>query len=293
VTGRGSGRAPTAGPQVHLPFPAERYLPYRTTTDIADLPKQHALVVLPIASIEQHGPHLPIASDTILGQTIIARALERLGPDDHVWVLPGLAYSKSNEHRAFPGTMTLEQATLAAVVRDLAASVVRAGFRRLALVNSHGGNPAVLEHVARDAHEATGLIIFPLFLFRMGVEYGELDEDEAHWGTHAGEWETSALLAVAPELVRLDRTADLGGYPSYETPVRHVSLRGPVTYAWLTHEISPTGNLGDPRRATLAHGEAIVEATIARLVEVFREMATFEMPRRAAGPGEDQGRGGT
>jgi creatinine amidohydrolase len=269
--------------QVHDPFPGERFLPYLTTTDIAALPKDDALVVLPIASIEQHGPHLAVASDTVLGQTIIGRALERLDPADHVWVLPGLAYGKSNEHRAFAGTMTLEQETLAAVVRDIAASVARAGFRRLVLANSHGGNPAVLEHVARDAHEATGLTIFPLSLFRMGVDYGELDADEAHWGTHAGEWETSALLAVAPELVHLDRTAGLGGYPTYPRPLSHIALRGPVTYAWLTHEISPTGNLGDPRRATLERGEAIIEATVARLVEVLREMATFEMPTPAGG----------
>ena len=143
--------------------------------------------------------------------------------------------------------------------------------------------PPSSSYVARDTHEATGLTIFPLFMFRMGVDYGELDADEAHWGTHAGEWETSALLAVAPELVHLDRTADLGGYPTYPRPRRHLELRGPVTYAWLTHEISPTGNLGDPRRATLERGEAIIEATVARLVEVLREMATFEMPTRAGG----------
>ena len=271
------------GAQVHDPFPAERFLAYLTTTDIAALPKEEALVVLPIASIEQHGPHLPVASDTILGQTIIGRALERLDPTDQVWVLPGLAYGKSNEHRTFAGTLTLEQATLAAVVHDLAASVARAGFRRLVLANAHGGNPAVLEHVARDAHEATGLMIFPLFLFRMDVDYGELDADEAHWGTHAGEWETSALLAVAPELVHRERTADLGGYPTYARPLTHIALRGPITYAWLTHEISPSGNLGDPRRATVEHGEAIIEKTVARLVEVLREMATFEMPSPARG----------
>jgi creatinine amidohydrolase/Fe(II)-dependent formamide hydrolase-like protein len=281
-----TGPAAAPGAAIHHPFPAERFLPYLTTTDIAALPKEEALVVLPIASIEQHGPHLPVASDTILGHTIIGRALERLDAADQVWVLPGLAYGKSNEHRTFAGTMTLEQATLAAVLHDLAASVARAGFRRLVLANAHGGNPAVVEHVARDAHEATGLIVFPLFLFRMNVDYGAFEPDEDHWGTHAGEWETSALLAVAPELVHRDRTAELGGYPSYARPLSHIALRGPITYAWLTHEISPAGNLGDPRRATLETGEAIMERTVARLVEILREMATFEMPTPPARPGE-------
>lgn len=277
------------GPQIHHPFPPERFLPYLTTSDVAALPKEDALVVLPIASIEQHGPHLPLASDTLLGQTIIGRALERLDPDDQVWVLPNLAYGKSNEHRSFPGTITLSQATLAAVVAEIATAVAAAGFRRLALVNSHGGNPAVLEYVARDTHEKTGLIIFPLFMFRMGVDYGEEPEDEAHWGTHAGDWETSALLAIAPELVHMDRTVDLEPYPSYPRPVRHLTLRGAVTFAWLTGELSVAGNLGDPRRATLERGERIIEGTVARLAEVLREMATFEMPR-PGGTGHDAGR---
>lgn len=276
--------SPGPGAGIHGPFPPERFLPYLTTTDVAALPKQDALVVLPIASIEGHGPHLPLASDTILGGAIIGRALERLAQADHVWVLPQLAYGKSNEHRGFAGTVTLRAATLEAVVRDIARSVAAAGFRRLVLANSHGGNPAVLEHTARDVREETGLMVFPLFLFRMNVDEGSWDPDEAHWGTHAGEWETSTLLAVAPELVHTERTADLGGYPAYPRPVRHLALRGPITYAWLSSDISVHGALGDPRKATLERGQAIVEGTVARLAEVLREMATFEMPIPAGAP---------
>jgi creatinine amidohydrolase/Fe(II)-dependent formamide hydrolase-like protein len=267
------------GPQVHLPFPPERFLPYLTTTDIAALPKDDALVILPIASIEQHGPHLPIASDTILGLTILGRALERLGPDVRAWVLPGLAYGKSNEHRGFAGTISLSQATLAAVVGDVAQGVADAGFRRLALVNSHGGNPPVLTYVARDVRQRTGLMVFPLFMFAMGVDYGEVSDEEAHWGTHAGEWETSALLALAPDLVHLDRAAQqAGAYPRYRSNIRHLTLRGSVTYAWLTSDVAATGTAGDPSLASLEHGERIIEATIVRLAEVLAEMTAFEMP---------------
>lgn len=271
----------TREPDIHRPIPPARFLPYLTTSDIAALPKDDALVVLPIASIEQHGPHLPIASDTILGQTILGRALERIDDGIQVWVLPGLAYGKSNEHRAFAGTITLSESTLQAVVRDVADGVARAGFRRLALVNSHGGNPAVLDHVARDVRETTGLIVFPLFMFRMGIDYGEISADEAHWGTHAGEWETSTQLALAPSLVHMDRTGDLGDYPAYSRPREHLSLRGPVTYAWLTDDLSSSGALGDPRRATVERGDAIIESTVARLAEVLVEMARFEMPSQA------------
>ena len=273
-------------PEIHRPFPSERFLPYLTMTDIAALPKDDALVILPIASIEQHGPHLPVASDTILGHTILARALERLDRSVNAWVLPGIVYGKSNEHTGFPGTMTLSQATLTAVIGDVAQSVAESGFRRLALVNSHGGNPPVVNHVARDVRQRTGLIVFPLFMFAMGIDYGEISDEEAHWGTHAGEWETSALLALAPELVRRERiAAQSGAYPRYRSAVRHLTLRGPVTYAWLASDISTTGTAGDPSRATLEHGRQIIEQTVSRLAEVLTEMAAFEMPSPASGNG--------
>jgi len=273
-------RAPSA--EVHHPFPRERFLPYLTTTDIAALPKDDALVILPIASIEQHGPHLPVASDTILGLEIIGRALERLDGSIGAWVLPGICYGKSNEHAGFAGTMSLSQATLAAVISDVAQGVADAGFRRLALVNSHGGNPPVVTHVARDVRQRTGLMVFPLFMFAMGIDYGEVSDDEAHWGTHAGEWETSALLEVAPELVHLDRAApQAGSYPSYRSNVRHLTLRGSITYAWLASDISTTGTAGDPSLASPEHGKRIIEQTVQRLAEVLAEMAAFEMPAPA------------
>lgn len=281
---------PPSGSTLHLPFPAARFLPYLTWTDVAALPKDDALVVLPIASIEQHGPHLPLVSDTLLGQELLAAALDRLAPSDAVWVLPMLTYGKSNEHAAFPGTIALSASTLAAVVVDIGTSVARAGFRRLALVNSHGGNPPVLDHAARDLRQATGLIVFSLFMFRMDVPYTDSSADEAHWGTHAGEWETSVLLSLAPDLVHLDRTRDLGGHPTYATPPRHLKLRGPITYAWLSEDLSISGNLGDPRTASAERGDGIVASTVERLAEVLAEMATFEMPTPAGAGVSDRPR---
>lgn len=266
------------GAELHHPFPPERYLAYLTTTEVDALPKDEAVVVVNVASVEQHGPHLPLITDSLIGQRLLALALERLDPATQIWVVPPLAYGKSNEHRRFAGTMTLSQVTLASVLHDLAESVARAGFRRLVLLNSHGGNPAVLDHVARDARESTGLMIFPLTVFRMGLDYGHLNEQEERWGTHAGEWETSLMLALAPELVRFERTAELGSYPEFEREVAHVSALGPVTFAWLSEDLSSSGTMGDPRAATTERGHGIVEQTVAKLAAVLAEIARFEMP---------------
>jgi creatinine amidohydrolase len=267
--------------ELHHPFPPERYLAYLTTTDVHALPKDEAVVVVNVASVEQHGPHLPLVTDSLIGQRLLALALERLDPSAQVWVLPPLPYGKSNEHRRFVGTMTLSQTTLAAVLHELAESVARAGFRRLVLLNSHGGNPAVLDHVARDARESTGLMVFPLTVFRMGLDYGHVHEREERWGTHAGEWETSLMLALAPELVRFERTAELGSYPAFEAEVAHVSALGPVTFAWLSEDLSTSGTMGDPRAATPERGQRIVDQTVAKLADVLAEIARFEMPTPA------------
>jgi creatinine amidohydrolase len=271
----------SVGGNLHGPVPRERYLPYLTSTDVEALPKSDAAVILPVASLEQHGPHLPIVSDTLIGQALLGRALERAPRDARLWVLPPLVYGKSNEHRAFPGTFTLSASTLAAVILEIADGVARSGFRRLVLLNSHGGNPGVLSHVARDVREQTGLIVFPLTVFLMGLPDEEHDDDEARWGTHAGEWETSLLLHLAPELVRADRTESLGQIPKMADGVEHLTLRGPVTFAWLSQDVSATGVMGDPRKSKPERGAGTADLIVAKLADVLCEMATFEMPTPA------------
>jgi creatinine amidohydrolase/Fe(II)-dependent formamide hydrolase-like protein len=266
---------------LHHPFPASRYLPYLTSPEIAALPKDNAAVVLSVASIEQHGPHLPCVTDSLVGQTLLGLALERLPSEAQVWVVPPLCYGKSNEHRPFAGTLTLSAQTLAAVVRDIALSVARAGFKRLVLLNSHGGNPPVLDYIARDLHEETGMQLFSIMISRMGLRDPVTDPDELAWGMHAGESETSWVLALAPELVHMDRIAEAGGYPRMPDGIQHLAVRGPVGFAWLTADLSERGVLGNPRTATAEKGNAYVEATVEKLAGVLSEIASFAGPIRA------------
>ncbi|HEX8968579.1 MAG TPA: creatininase family protein [Chloroflexota bacterium] len=267
--------------ELHHPFPASRYLPYLSSPEIAALPKDKAAVVLSVASVEQHGPHLPCITDSLVGQTILGLALERLRPEVQVWVVPPLCYGKSNEHRPFAGTLTLSAQTLAAVVRDVALSVARAGFKRLVLLNSHGGNPPVLDYIARDLHEETGMQLFSIMISRMGLQDGVTDADELAWGMHAGESETSWMLALAPELVHMERTAQAGGYPRLPEGIRHLAVRGPVGFSWLTADLSAMGVLGNPRVASADKGVAYVDATVDKLAGVLEEIASFEGPIRA------------
>ncbi len=271
--------------ELHHPFPAARYLPYLTGPEIAALPKTRAVVVLAVGSVEQHGPHLPTITDSLVGQTTLARALERVDPSVEVWVIPPLTYGKSNEHRPFPGTITLSASTMGAVIGDIARSLARSGFRRLILLNSHGGNPQVLDAIARDLHEETGMMLFSISAHRLGLPPSPpLRPQEAIWGMHAGDTETASVLAVAPELVHMDRTTELGDYPKLPPGLTHLGSQGPygpVGFSWLSADLSTTGVLGDPRQATAEQGAERLEATVARLADVLVEIASFEMPTPA------------
>jgi creatinine amidohydrolase len=269
--------------QVHRPFPAERFLPYLTTEDVRALDKERAAVVLVIAAIEQHGPHLPTVTDVVLGTSILALALERLDPSVQLWVLPPLAYGRSVEHERFAGTVTLSQETLSAIVHDIADSVARSGFRRLVLFNSHGGNVSVLETVARDVRRRTSLMVFPFSMFRIGLTYPPISAVEAEWGTHAGEWETSMMLALTPELVDMERAERAHGYATFAQAPEHVGLLGPIPFAWSTDDVSATGAIGDPRAATVERGRDIIELSVEKVALALEEISSFEMPAPAGG----------
>jgi creatinine amidohydrolase/Fe(II)-dependent formamide hydrolase-like protein len=257
---------------------AERRLDRLSSTDIAAIDKDTAAVLWPVGAVEQHGPHLPCGTDAILAEALTLAALERSGPDVNLWLLPTLSFGRSVEHLGFPGTMSLTTDSLMAVCRDVAASVTASGFRRLVFVNGHGGQPQVLEVVARDIRIATGLMVFPVFPYRLGLPEGlATAPDELAHGIHGGELETSLLMAVAPELAHPDRFAP-GGDRARELFADQtiLSLEGDVPTAWVTADLSPTtGVIGDPRGASATTGRALLEHLSGRLAQAFAEIAAF------------------
>lgn len=270
-----------AAARVHLPFPVERYLGYLTADQVASLDKEQAAAVIVIGAIEQHGAHLPIATDLTLGVSLLTLAVERLDPSVQLWILPPLAYGRSVEHEDYAGTITLSQETLVSFVLDIAASVSKAGFRRLVLFNSHGGNVSVLETVARDARRATGLMLFPFSMFRLGLEVPPYNDQEARLGTHAGEWETSMMLALTPELVDRTKAEATTGYATFDRAPEHLGLLGPIPFTWVTADISATGAIGDPSLATAERGREIVELSVEKIARALEEICRFEMPSPA------------
>jgi creatinine amidohydrolase/Fe(II)-dependent formamide hydrolase-like protein len=248
-----------------------------SSLQIADLAKDHAVVVQPIGSIEQHGPHLPVVTDAYIAESLVRGSVSLLGDDGpEVWILPTLSYGRSIEHLGFVGTVTLSTDTLLGVCRDVGRSVAASGFRRLIFVNGHGGNVALLDVVSRDIRIDTGLLVFRIMPSQFGLPQG-LDCPDADFGAHADFVETSVMLALDESMVHLER-AQIGGESAERLfGKQQTHALGPSSpTAWLTRDLSGNGVIGDPRNASAEIGRRIVDTWQRRLATCYREIANFE-----------------
>lgn len=236
-----------------------------TRPDFANLDRARTVLVLPIGAIEQHGPHLPVSVDRDLAEAVLERTLAHVADDLPVLAMPGFAYGKSNEHAAIPGTLSLSAQTLLALLGDLAVSLAATGFRRLVFLNAHGGNAPVLEIAARDLKIAHGLRIATCNWYNFNEAERHGDPRENAFGIHAGLIETSAMLALKPDLIAMDRAGDFSSQAeAWQRDFVHIGLSaGRARPAWTIEDISATGACGNAAAAAREIGEELL-ATAAR-----------------------------
>jgi len=264
---------------MHSFIPPHRYFPYLTWTEIEQMPnKENVVIVQPIGAIEQHGPHLPIAVDSAISMGVLGKALSQLDEEIPAYALPCLYYGKSNEHSGFPGTITLSATTLLSVIREVATSIYRSGFRKLILMNSHGGQPQIMEIAARDLHqEHPDFAVFPLFTWRVPNLAGDLITDkEKEYGIHAGDTETSIMLSLLPEQVKMEQAVK--EYPQGLPEHSLLDMEGKLPFAWLTKELSQSGVMGDATVATKEKGDRILESVADGWVQVLKDVYRFQQP---------------
>ncbi len=247
----------------------ERYLPALTEGQIREIPKKEsALVIVPTGAIEQHGPHLPVGVDSMLGQAWLAHALPLLKPDEPVWVAPPITYGKSNEHVGFPGTVTINRVALRELLRVILHQLQDWGFRNFALLNTHGGNTPVMKTSIREfelEHPECRLG----FLSFEGVDFG-LSEQESTYGFHANTVETSLLLALAPDCC--DPEAVTCEYPArVDDPGKLRPESAPAIYAWVTADLSESGVMGDATAGTAEKGRRYFKEGAEGLVRSMRK----------------------
>jgi creatinine amidohydrolase len=255
-------------------IPDPRNFAYLTWKQVEALPKDRTLLILPTAAIEQHGHHLPLATDTLINNALLGKALSLLPAELPVYALPPVCYGKSNEHIGFPGTLSVSATTFMAVLHDLGASIAASGFKKLVLYNTHGGNAPLVDVMARDLRAEFGLRTFALS-GSGGAKFEGLSKQERAYGFHAGEVETAFLLSAAPELVHtgaytVNYIADI------ENPELLLPENAPATFAWLTRDIAMSGVLGDPNPATETNGTRWLNEAAVQIAAALSAMAQYE-----------------
>jgi creatinine amidohydrolase len=257
-----------------------------TWSDFRTADMSEAIAILPIAAVEQHGPHLPLGVDLFLMQGYIERTVARLPEDLACLFLPVQPVGHSVEHTDFPGTLSLSAATTIALLTEIGASVHRAGCRKLVLLNSHGGNVPLLDIVAHDLRARLGLFVVMATWHRFGYPDGLFSGEELTHGIHAGDVETSLMLSFKPDLVRQDLLAD---FPSQsaalESDFTWLRAGRPTGFGWMAQDLSSSGAMGNAREANAEKGEACADYGATAFIELLQDVAAFDLARLEQGPG--------
>jgi creatinine amidohydrolase len=239
-----------------------------------------AIAVLPVAAIEQHGPHLPVSVDTTLVDGIIAASLAHLPTEPQVLFLPTQAVGKSNEHQRYAGTLTLSADTLMRVWLELGACVARAGIRKLVLLNSHGGQITLMEMVARELRVQHGLLTVSTNWFSLPLAPGTaamFTPDEHRFGIHAGDMETSMMLALRPATVDMALAQDFSNTMAQRARDYPLLGSGAGKLAWQMQDLNPLGAAGNATHATAAKGQAVIDDAAQQLAQLLVEVARLPL----------------
>jgi creatinine amidohydrolase len=251
----------------------DKYLPALTLKQVRAIPeKESALVIIPVGAVEQHGPHLPVGVDSLIGQARLDRALPLLPDGLNVWVAPAIQIGKSNEHTGYPGTLIVSKTVLRRQLLAIARQLKDWGFRSIAILNTHGGNRQVLNYTTREMEDELGMRVHPLS-YSSGME---VDPQEAAFGFHAGQIETAIMLEIMDEGT-IDMSRACCEFPArLEDPGKLRPECAPAIYSWISADVSKSGIMGDATAATPEWGKAWMDAEAkslaAALVRISSEL---------------------
>ena len=257
----------------------KRFWQDMTTLDFAGAPEGNWVAILPVAAIEQHGPHLPVVTDTAIGEAYIRRVIELMPAEMKASFLPIQAIGKSNEHIASPGTLTLSWETLTRVLIETGESVARAGIKKLILANSHGGNISVLDIVARELRVTHGMLVVATHWSRLaGVPDGLYSDWEGRYGIHGGDMETSVMLAARPDLVRMDKAERfVSAQERLAQRYKYLRAHGTAAFGWQAQDLSPAGTVGDATLATATKGRETIDHIARAFIDLIADVAAFDL----------------
>jgi creatinine amidohydrolase len=277
------------GGKRHLPRPVaikentmsglrSQYWQELSTEEIAKADRGRTVVVIPVAAVEQHGPHLPLGVDAMINEGLVRDALGRLPAAFPVLVLPPQAIGWSDEHGAFSGTLSISPETLIAVWCEIGAGIAAAGFRRLVFFNSHGGQSEIAKIVCRKLRIAHQVLAVAANWYALVDLSDMIDAEERRHGIHAGTVETSMIMHLRPDLVRREKLANFE--PSSVEMARQYRRLGPTgasPFGWMTQDLHASGAVGNAALADPEKGRLIVERAGQALADLLTETGRFDL----------------
>lgn len=251
-----------------------------STRDFASLDLSKVVAILPVGAVEQHGPHLPVAVDAAINVALLDRAVAMMTDATPVLVLPPSSIGKSNEHTAFPGTLTLSHETLTNVWLEIGASVHRAGVQRMLLLNSHGGQPQIVEIVCRELRIRHQMLAVGTMWSRITKQDDLFDPHERKHGIHGGEIETSVMLAAFPKLVRMEHAANFVPLSvELEQAGGLLTPEGAVGFGWQAQDLCAEGASGNAAAADAKRGEILIDRAAQALLKLCDEISNFPIDK--------------
>ncbi len=224
----------------------------------ADLNSDRVIAIVPVAAIEQHGPHLPVSTDAAIMAGMLDETIAILPDDLDVRILPIQPVGKSNEHIRVPGTLTHSPSVLIEAWKELGASVARTGIRKIAFVNSHGGNEEIMGIVTRELRASHGMLAVKTSWERFGRPDGLFSPEEEHYGIHGGDVETSLMLHFRPDLVDMAKAEKFASNVARaEQEFELLRQTGKHAFAWMAADLNPHGVVGDAKAATAEKGRSV------------------------------------
>lgn len=245
---------------------------YRAT-EFSGLDPERVIAILPTAAIEQHGPHLPTGTDTMIMQGMLDSLCANLPDDLDIRVLPIQAIGKSNEHIHAPGTLTLEAETALGAWREIGLSVARSGLRKIVCVNSHGGNLDLVSILSRELRVRAGMLAIKTQWMSFGTPDGLYSDHERAYGIHGGDVETSLMLHFQPHTVDMTRAQNFRS-TAEDAPISPI---GPISLGWVSSDLNAAGTVGDARAATAEKGATTCAHQVSGMIELLRKLRDLSL----------------
>lgn len=246
--------------------------------DFDGLNPDTTIAVLPTAAIEQHGPHLPVGTDTLIAEGMLDAVRAACPADLDLLILPVQAVGKSNEHLWAAGTCTLTAATALAAWTEIGLSVARAGLRKLVIVNSHGGNLDLVSILSRELRVQAGMLAVKTQWGSFGAPEGMFSAQETNFGIHGGDRETSLMLAFRPDTVDMSAARDFRS--TAETA--DIAPIGPTSYGWIAADLSDDGVVGEAHLGTAQKGRDLAAYQAQGFLDLARKMVVTPAPAKPA-----------